>query len=312
MCLFLFVLSTTDARGDRDFSRRLRWSHWGNRRPLRKDRELQIRSIISKIIYAVLLSSLQPSPEPPVPRKLFRRSDHSRYNRAVSIVHMLDRVIPGVSRRLSRSIYGNSRFPWSPVSTELIARGSGAAIFKLNWSHGPKVVRIYRRSLGRSLAGLLKVAGYYQSRYRMLSYWYGGPLGLIPEMEFLVLQGPYLVGPVAASLQPYIHGQKRDLFQDFTDDELLLLLKEKPFIREQFLFFAKQTLCQWEEGKMCLDFLGRQNVMVVNQGGKHRLVLPDLGIFEFEALAKKHPKKISQLEKRVHRLARLYEGAREL
>lgn len=284
----------------------------GKRRSLRKDRELQLRPVISKIIYAVLLSSLQPSPQSPVPRQLFRRSERSRFNRAVSIIHMIDRVIPGVSQRLSRRLYLDSRFPWRPVSTELIARGSGAAVFKLNWSHGPKVVRIYRRSLGRSLDGLLKVAAYYQSRYRMLSQWYGGPLELIPEMEFLVLQGPYLVGPVAASLQPYIQGQKRDLFQDFTDDELLKLLKENHFVREQFLFFAKQTLCQWEERKMCLDFLGMQNVMIVNRGGKYRLCLPDLGIFEFETLAKKYPKKISQLEKRIHRLTRLYESAKKL
>lgn len=273
---------------------------------------MQIRQLISKIFYAVLLSSLQSNPPSTVSRRFLPRYDSSRYSRAVSIVHMVDRVIPGVSTRLSRRIYINSRFPWRQVSTELIARGSGAAIFKLNWSHGPKVVRIYRRSLGRSLDGLLKVAAYYQSRYRMLSNWYGGPLGLVPEMQFLVLQGPSLVGPVAASLQPYIQGQKRDLFQDFTDDELLRLLKEKHFFREQFLFFAKQTLRQWEEGKMCLDFLGRQNVMIVNQGGNYRLCLPDLGIFEFEILAKKHPKKIAQIEKRIQQLAYLYEKAQQL
>src|SRR5688572_10398141 len=147
MHLFLLVVRIADGSGDRDFSRYLRRSHGGIRRSLRKDRELQIRPLISKIIYAVLLSSLQSNPQSTVPRRLFRPSDSSRYNRAVSIVHMVDRVIPGVSTRLSRRIYVNSRFPWRPVSTELIARGSGAAVFKLNWSNGPNVVRIYRRSL---------------------------------------------------------------------------------------------------------------------------------------------------------------------
>lgn len=289
-----------------------RWSQLGGSRPLKKERTLQIRPLISKIVYAVLLSSLQSHPSTTAPSRPFRRPDSSRFNRAASIVRIIDRVIPGVSKRLSRRIYINSQFPWSPVSTELIARGSGAAVFKLNWSSGPKVVRIYRRSLGHSLDGLLRVASYYQNRYRLLCGWYGGSLGLIPEMEFLVLKGPHLVGPVAASLQPYIHGQKSDLFLDFSDEELLRLLKAHPLVREQFLFFARQTLRQWDEGKMCLDFLGKQNVMIVNQGGKHRLCLPDLGIFEFETLAEKHPRKISQIEKRINRLALLYERAKKL
>lgn len=271
-----------------------------------------MRPVFSKILYAVLLSSLQPDEASSVGRPSVGNSYRSRYNRAISIVHLVDRVIPGVANRLSRSIYNNSFFPWEPVSSELIARGSGAAVFKLNWGNGAKVLRIYRRSLGHSTDRLLRVAAYYKNRYRILLNWYGGPLNLMPPIDFLVLRGPRLVGSVAASLQPYIHGQKQDLFEDFTDDELLQLLREKPFVRGQFLFFARQILRQWKEEKMCLDILGNQNVMLVNQGGTFRLCLPDVGIFEFETLIRRHPKRIPEIEKRMDRLAHLFRLTNEL
>lgn len=277
-----------------------------------KEKELQIRPVISKVMYAVLLSSLQPHSPSPVQSVSAPHSGRSRLDRAVSIVHLVDRVIPGGSERLSRGLYSNSHFPWLPVDIELIASGTGAAVFKLNWSTGPKVLRIYRRSLGQSLKGLLQVASYYRNRYRMLRSWYDSSLGLVLEMEFFIWQGPHLLGPVAASLQPYIQGQMQDLFQDFSDEELLRLLEEKAFVREQFLFFARQTFRQWEEGEMCLDFLGSQNVMIVNQDGNHRLYLPDPGIFELKILAEKQPGKFSEMEERIHRLARLYEHAKEL
>ena len=229
----------------------------------------------------------------------------------MSTVNLIDWVIPGIASRLSRELYINNSFPWAPVDIQLIAYGTGAAVLKLGWKDGDKVLRIYRKSVGKSHSGLLEIAGHYKKNYERMLTWYGDSPGLVPPMEFMVLRGSPLIGPVAASLQPYIHGEKKDLFEDFSDDELLQLFVEDHGLREQFLYFAKQTIHQWEDRTMCFDFLGRQNVMLVTQEGHYNLCLPDYGFVSFEKLTSKGPEMIARFEQRMKRIVSLYELTRE-
>lgn len=54
----------------------------------------------------------------------------------MSTVNLVDIIIPGLVGRLSRWVFSNNCFPWTPVDIELIAFGSGAAVLKLNWRNG--------------------------------------------------------------------------------------------------------------------------------------------------------------------------------
>lgn len=72
-----------------------------------------------------------------------------------SLVNLSISVIPWIASGLSRWMYRNNRVPWAPGDIGLIAFGSGAAVFKLGWKGGAKVLRICRKSLGKSSAGLL-------------------------------------------------------------------------------------------------------------------------------------------------------------
>lgn len=228
------------------------------------------------------------------------------------MVHLVESLIPGIADSSSSWICRNSRFPWVPVETELIASGAATAVFKVSWQGAEKVLRIYRRSLGKPRSGLLRVAAYYKNNYETLLSWYGSSPGLVLPLEFLLLQGPPLVGPVAASLQPYIQGQKSDLFDDFRDEELLALLEENDRLREQFLCFAGQTLLQWQEQKMCFDFLGRQNIMVVREAGEYNLCISDCGILKLADLDGKYARIKARVERRIDRLAFLYKKASTL
>lgn len=225
-------------------------------------------------------------------------------------------MIPGIAHRLSRWLYRHNHFPWAPVDIELIACGTGAAVFKLNWKNGAKVLRIYQRSIGKLSCRLLEIAAYYKRNYETVLSWYGNSLNLVLPMEFMVLQGMPMVGPVAASLQPYIDGQKQDFFEDFLDDQLLELLERNSCVREQFLLFAKQTLHQWEGQKMCFDFLGRENLMLVKQGSNYRLHIVDVGIFKFDILpdilGDEYPGTMVKLEQRMARLSALYKLAKAI
>jgi hypothetical protein len=142
--------------------------------------------------------------------------------------------------------------------------------------------------------------------------WYGDLPGLVLPMEFMVLRGSPLIGPVAVSLQPYIHGEKQDLFEDFSDDELLQLFAENHCLLEDFMYFAKQTIRQWDERNMCFDFLGRQNVMLVTQDGHYKLCLPDSGFVSFDKLLSKGPEVVARFEQRMKRIISLYELTQEL
>jgi hypothetical protein len=259
------------------------------------------------MFYAVLLSPLQPrQPILTQLRSALSRSE-STYERTFSTVNLVDRLLPGVAERLSRWMYRNNRFPWAPVDIELIAFGSGAAVFKLTWPQGVNVLRIYRRSLGRPPAGLLETAAYYKKNYETVLSWYGA---VVLPMEFLVLPGLPLIGPVAASLQPYIHGERKDLFDDFSDDELLQMFEADDRLREQFIHFAGQTIRQWDAGDMCYDFLGRENILVARHEDQYQLHIADVGIFKFNGPAENGSSKLVQIEQRIARLSSLYELAK--
>lgn len=230
----------------------------------------------------------------------------------MSTVNLVDRIIPGAARRLSQWMFKNSRFPWEPGNIQLIAFGSGAAVFKIDWMSGVKVLRLYRKSLGKSAPGLLETAEYYKKNYETVLTWYGGSFDLVLPMNFLVLQGLPLIGPVAASLQPYIQGEKRDILEDFPDADFVKLMETNPFLRGQFLFFVEQTLCQWDEGKICYDFVGRENLMLVKQDGSYRLKIVDVGFFKFDLPEFNLPGKVAQIEQKLQRLKHLYQLAKSV
>jgi hypothetical protein len=230
----------------------------------------------------------------------------------MSTVNLVNRVIPGIASRISDWMFRNNRFPWEPGNIQLIAFGTGAAVFKLDWKSGAKVLRLYRKSLGNPAAGLLGVAEYYKKNYETVLTWYGGSLDLVLPMEFLVLQGLPLVGPIAASLQPYIQAEKSDIFEDFSETDFTKLMEANPFLRAQFLFFAEQTVRQWEEGKICYDFVGRENLMLVKQGGGYRLKIVDVGFFKFDLPEFNRPGKVAQIEQKVQRLQYLYQLAESI
>jgi hypothetical protein len=229
----------------------------------------------------------------------------------MSTANLVNRLLPGITIRLSRWMQRKNRFPWVPVSFSIIAFGTGAAVFKLNWKNGEKVLRIYRKSIGRHYKGLVEIAEYYKKNYEMVYSWYGAARDLVLPMDFLVLHGLPLIGPVAASLQPYVHGQKQDLFEDFSDEDLLNLLKLNESVRMQFLVFVEQTVRQWNGRKMCYDFLGRENILMVKHEGNYKLQIVDVGIFKFDMPMNNASQKISQIEERITRLLSLYERAKE-
>src|SRR6266545_790845 len=102
----------------------LKWMSLGNNWKTQKDRELYYPPFISKIFYAVLISPLQPKQSVFSELQSTLSGNTSSYGRTISMVNLVDSVIPGIVNGLSRWMFSKNCFPWTPVSMELIAFGT--------------------------------------------------------------------------------------------------------------------------------------------------------------------------------------------
>lgn len=236
-------------------------------------------------------------------RKLLRER-LSNYERLSILVNLLDRAAPGLARRLSTGLYDPSRLPFPVERIKLFSYGSGSTVFLLEKGERRYILKVYRRSLGKNKKELKDLADHFAGKYQKVAGWYRGSYELTPASSFLILHGPLLARPAVAVLQEYIPGEKRDFFLDFGDEELLTLMEQADF-RSQFLFFAQRTLEVYQESGLCFDFIGRDNLMVVQEGGRARLAIIDFGIFERNQMQAASPGVYRQVEARLARLKRL-------
>lgn len=229
----------------------------------------------------------------------------SNYNRVAAAVNLVDRMAPGASHAISTLLTRSPHLPFAGTQAELMSYGSGATVFFLRGRGKDRVLKVYRQSLGREPQGVMAVLALYRGKYETVRGWYNGRVRLVPPAQFLIIHGPILDRPAAAILQPYVHGDKRDLFEDFTDEDLLRLLHDNPALARQFVFFVRQTMHVYATQGLCLDFVGRDNLMLVNDGRDWRLLIVDNGIFEPAAMRHKAPDTVAEIESRLRRLLRL-------
>jgi hypothetical protein len=79
-------------------------------------------------------------------------------------------------------------------------------------------------------------------------------------------------------------------------------MESHPDFAAQFLFFAEQTRRIYEQHDQCVDFLGRENLMVVKKDGRCRLLIIDNGIFNMSALKLTAPAVYGRIMARLERL----------
>jgi hypothetical protein len=168
------------------------------------------------------------------------------------------------------------------------------------------VLKVYRKSLGRHTESLVRQVSERRSGFRRVVDWHGES-GVVPPAHFLVVAAPLLAEPAAVCLQPYIGGEKRDPFHDFTPDTLLERLSCAPGLRRQFVAFARATLRAAECEKACVDLIGRDNLIIQEDGSGARLVLLDAGIYDFSRKAVRAPEALARLHSRLDQLRHIAE-----
>lgn len=237
-----------------------------------------------------------------------RTSNYRRIHSAVRITHaVLPALVAWVKQRLHRQRY----LPFAGA-TEVLDFGSGSTVYLLRRSDpdaGPdRVLKVYRTALGRPLPMLLMQARALRARHQRVCAWYAG-LRIAVPVDYLVLQGPPLDQPAVAGLQPYVRGEKWDLFDLVRAGGFAARLREHPLLRDQFRTFVERTLGVLHTEDGCLDLIGRDNLLVVRRDGRLQLRVIDYGIIDLKRERVERPQRAAAAVERVRCLERVYAEA---
>lgn len=225
---------------------------------------------------------------------------HKRARRAI---HSFRAFLPDLTGRIRRTLLDPSALPFAGRPVGVLGFGSTATVFLLPLTsmHGearPAVLKIYRRSLGRPVTVLLQQARARQATHDRASAWYDGS-GIVLPAHHLVVQGPLLRAPAVACVQRYLAGAQTDPFRDLTGEQLIALLREHPGLAGQFRIFAERTLHAADTEDACVDIVGPGNLVIVPERDGPRLLLIDVGVYEFERKRVRSPRAFEVLLRRL-------------
>lgn len=260
---------------------------------------------VYKLLDAFLIAPLRPAVSSAALAGALLRPRSSHFNRAAALMNLVSAVAPGLGRRIRDSLYRPGRLPLPAVGDGPLGFGSGVTVFRCGGDAGNYVLKVYRLSLGCAPRVLLERARAYRERYARICSWYAGVDGLVPPSSHLVIQAPLLGLPAVACLQPYLAGERHDLFAEHADKDLLELLERDEEFRNRFVAFAQATLRLRDTQGLCIDLLGHGNLSVVRAGGQASLSLIDFGLFDFEERRLRTPVAYAAMEALLGRMRRL-------
>lgn len=211
-------------------------------------------------------------------------TDSSKYKRTVAALRIITRLTPqaplGILRK--RYAYKQDSMPLNPKDYTLkdkIGFGGINDVFLLQSNRKNTSSYVLKINLGErggsGVENLLSAAKEQKKEYEKISAVYKDIPGLIPREYYLIMHGPSMGTPVAATIQPFVGESIRDVFVDFEKDELLDLLQRNKLLANQVTKFAKATRTDGSLIENELDILGMNNLAIVGEKGSERLLLLD-------------------------------------
>jgi hypothetical protein len=128
----------------------------------------------------------------------------SGYERVRGLVRAAACAVPGGAEHIRRALLKPEALPFD-ATAEPIAFGSGSTVFRLGHSQGaaPRVLKVYRRTLGQPPDALQQLARQFRAKYATMLRWYGRADFVVPTY-FIILHSPLRGYAAVACVQPYL------------------------------------------------------------------------------------------------------------
>lgn len=210
-------------------------------------------------------------------------SRSTKYLRFLALIQLIHCVLPTRLRTLIRKRYNYSQ-QLMPFDTKQYClkhkfnKGEAYNVFLLEpviEGLPNLVLKIYRLSKGGNVAELIRIANWQKQEYLLLKNLYQDIPELIPDEHYLLLNGPDNGTPVVAMIQTFESRRIRDIFMDFTPEQLERLIQKHPRLRNQIDAFVKITGDNPQLIDNELDILGKNNLAVVGEDSDPHLLFLD-------------------------------------
>lgn len=241
-------------------------------------------------------------------KKLLAR-DSYKQERLSAGINLVGYAVPGFEEFLAKALTKKDKLPFKNVDPSLFFRSGENSIFliredeKSSESKELKVLKINHNSMSSSTEKLLEVANRISGEYKKIKSWYADVPGLVPDESSLILHSHLLGKPAVATIQPFLSGEKRGIFEDYTVDELVEKLESDQQLKDNFITFGRKLTNIYDETGECIDLPGERNVVIIEDKGKSSLVLLDPHvIYSPERLRSSSPTVTKKLQERVNHL----------
>ena len=268
-------------------------------------RSIPLPGKVYKTIDAVITAPLNEQTSARENAKMLIQSGVPDYKRIGAFINLINRVIPGIARKASRYLMRSKKLPFAEGRLTLLNIGSGSTVFRYQNACGDLVVKTSRRTLGKPLATLLKFSRQYRENYNKLTKWYNDKHSLVLPSHFIITRCSLLDTPCVASLQSCMDGKHEDLLRDFDDEQIVHMMRQDQRLRDQFMCFIRGTLHGIKSEGLCLDMLGKNNLMLLTRKNVMQLLIVDYGIFNLDTLARDMPEKFKLVDRDIQRLKML-------
>lgn len=237
-------------------------------------------------------------------------SREAKRNRLIAGVQLVDSVIPGFNTWMARTVTDTSKFPASfPSEIPSFAGGENTifSLFETEDAPVPKaVLKVNRATIGLPPLELTRIARKIREEYEAIREWYKPVTHFVPEEYMIILHSHLLGAPAVGTIQAYIPGDFRGVFEDFTTEELLYFLHDNSQLANRFYKFGERFLSQWYDTGTCIDILGPNNVSIVKPEDQGRLLLVDPHVvLSYDALKGHKGNPVERLTDRIRHIEEL-------
>ncbi|MDO8498719.1 MAG: hypothetical protein Q7S44_02950 [bacterium] len=204
------------------------------------------------------------------------KSSSWKSDRLLAALNLLGNYIPNAESLIARLVFEPSKMPFLDTSPLAVGRGWEQAVFSFQVKDRKYALKINRESIGLNGEALSVKARQVRMSYQRVKTDFGDIPGLVPEEMFLIVHSHLRAIRALAVVQPYMEGELRDFFTDFTMEQLVATLTTNQQLCRQFIPFAERVLGIYQRlPEEFLDIGGYRNLSVVSKGGEKRLILLD-------------------------------------